>query len=154
MNRYLGPVPPPAPITPLAAIFNDRTDSLSPAGVTGRDEPSVDEKLFLLSLPNGLPCSGGAAAAVDAAGVNFRTRAAVAEEDDEVGFFFRKESPRVEEDVEAVLARRGREDGAPSSSSGVGVEERDEVRECELERLELLLRRRFSGALRPVLCLC
>jgi hypothetical protein len=47
---------------------------------------------------------------------------------------------------------------APSSSSGVGVEERDEVRECEFERSELLLRRRFSGApvvlaLALVLCL-
>ena len=143
---YFGPWPPPA--TPLAAIRNDRTESLSPAGVTGLDDPSVDEKLFLLSLPNGLPCSGAAAAAV--AGVSFWTRAA---EDEEVDFFFRNESPSVEEDVDVVLPRLGREDVAPSSSSGVGVDERDEVRECEPERMELLPRRRFSGAPAPVLCL-
>jgi hypothetical protein len=75
-------------------------------------------------------------------------------EDDEADFFLRNESPLVEDEVDAVLLRRGREDGAPSSSSGVGVEERDEVRECEPERIELLVRRRFSGALVPVVCLC
>ncbi len=68
---YFGPGLPP--ITPLAAMRNDRTESFSPAGVTGRDDPSVDEKLFLLSLTNRLPCSGGdaAAAAAAAAGVSF-----------------------------------------------------------------------------------
>jgi hypothetical protein len=66
----------------------------------------------------------------------------------------RNESPLVKDEVDAVLLRRGREDGAPSSSSGVVVEERDEVRECEPERIELLVRRRFSGALVPVVCLC
>jgi hypothetical protein len=68
----------------------------------------------------------------------------------EEGFFLRSESDLVEDDVDAVLPRRGREDGAPSSSSGVGVEERDEVRECEPERMEVP-RRRFSETLIPCL---
>jgi hypothetical protein len=148
---YFAPGP-AAPAIPLAAIRNDRTDSLSPAGVTGLDDPSVDEKLFRLSLTNGLPCSGAAPA-----GVSFWTRAVADEgavDEEDVAFFFRSESPRVKEDVDAELPLRGREDDAPSSSSGVGVVERDEVRECEPERMEVVLRRRFSGALAPVLCLC
>lgn len=69
----------------------------------------------------------------------------------EAGFFLRNESPRVDDDVDAVLPRRGREDCAPSSSSGVGVDERDGVRECEPERIEVP-RRRFSETLAPCLC--
>lgn len=138
---------------PSTLPFPTDLNGSASAGVVGLD-PSPDEKLFCLT--NGLPCSGAVDVAPDpgtdvlAVEVSFWTLGAEVPDVEVTGFFFLREEDA--DDVDALLLRRT----CPlvevlSSNSGVGVVEREEVREWDVDRTELL-RRSLSVGPAPEPC--